>query len=90
MSLLVVSGPATTGERPAAQLADDLFADPTRVVTVRAELSRLRRLLGTVLLSSPYRVAPGVVTSLRLPDDRSALLPGSSAPVVRRLLADES
>lgn len=81
---------AGSSGRTAADLADDLFADRSRVVTVRAELSRLRRLLGAVLLSAPYRVAPGVVTSLRLPDDRDALLPGSSAPVVRRVLADES
>ncbi len=80
---------AGSSGRTAAGLADDLFADPGRVVTVRAELSRLRRALGGVLLSSPYRVAPGVATVLRLPADRRAVLPGSSAPVVRRL-ADES
>lgn len=75
--------------RTAAQLADDLFAEAAREVTVRAELSRLRRLLGGVLLSAPYRLDPGVTASLRLPDDPAALLPGSSAPVVRRL-RDES
>lgn len=83
---LVQAGPAG---RTAAQLADDLFADPARVVTVRAELSRLRRALGGVLLSSPYRVAPGVGAELRLPVDCSVVLPGSSAPVVHRLV-DES
>jgi len=71
----------------AAGLADQLFADPTRTVTVRAELSRLRRALGSLLLAQPYRLAPGVVARLVLPEDRRALLPGSSAPVVSRLRA---
>jgi hypothetical protein len=61
-----------------------LFDDPDRVVTVRAEMSRLRRAVGSVLLSGPYRIAPGVA-AVDLPDDRLAALPGSSAPVVQRL-----
>ncbi|SDR99545.1 GAF domain-containing protein [Nocardioides scoriae] len=79
---LVQAGPAG---RTAAELALDLFADEAKVVTVRAELSRLRRALGSVLLSGPYRLSPGVAASLRLPGDRAAVLPGSSAPVVARL-----
>jgi hypothetical protein len=71
--------------RTAADLARDLFDDPDRVVTVRAEMSRLRRAVGSVLLSGPYRIAPGVAATLDLPDDRLAALPGSSAPVVQRL-----
>jgi len=50
--------------RSAAQLADDLFGDPTRVVTVRAELSRLRRTLGPLLETRPYRFAGGVAASV--------------------------
>ncbi|MGW6456760.1 GAF domain-containing protein [Streptomyces sp. NPDC055078] len=46
--------------RSAAQLAQDLFADATRTVTVRAEMSRLRRNLAQVLASRPYRFADGV------------------------------
>ncbi|MFF8957542.1 GAF domain-containing protein [Streptomyces sp. NPDC014894] len=46
--------------RSAAQLAGDLFADPSRTVTVRAEMSRLRRHLAQVLASRPYRFADGV------------------------------
>ena len=84
MAALVVAGVAG---RTAAGLAEDLFADPTRVVTVRAELSRLRRGLGATLLAQPYRIAPGVAARLVLPDDRRTLLPGSSAPVVLRLRA---
>ena len=85
----LVLAPATvnTINKWAAGLAEDLFADATRVVTVRAELSRLRRGLGGTLLAQPYRIAPGVTARLVLPDDRSTLLPGSSAPVVLRLRA---
>ena len=68
--------------RSAAELADDLFADPTRTVTVRAEMSRLRRTLGSLLQHQPYRIAAGVAPTLILPDDRSRLLPTSSAPIV--------
>lgn len=83
--LLVALLAAGEGGRTAAGLAQDLFADPSRVVTVRAEMSRLRRSLGAVLRSQPYRVAPAVRTLVELPADRSLVLPGSSAPVVRTL-----
>lgn len=69
--------------RSAAELADDLFADTTKLVTVRAEMSRLRRNLGGVLLAQPYRLA-GRVT-MTLPQQAADLLEGSSAPAVRRL-----
>lgn len=68
--------------RSAAELAEDLFADPTRVVTVRAEMSRLRRILGPLLRPRPYRIDDAVTTALTLPQDRTALLASSSAPVV--------
>jgi hypothetical protein len=71
--------------RTAAELAEDLFADATRTVTVRAELSRLRRVLGPVLRRQPYRVAESVRTRMVLPEDRRVVLPRSSAPVVERL-----
>lgn len=70
--------------RSAAELADDLFADPARTVTVRAELSRLRRTAGPVLAARPYRIAEGVAVQVQLPADRRRLLPGSVAPVVVR------
>ncbi|QNN52414.1 helix-turn-helix domain-containing protein [Nocardioides mesophilus] len=73
--------------RSAAELAADLFADPTRVVTVRAEMSRLRRTLGPLLRRQPYRIDEAVRVELVLPPDRSALLAGSSAPVVTALRA---
>ena len=80
MVALVRAGPPGGS---AAQLAEDLFADATRVVTVRAEMSRLRRGLGGTLLAQPYRIAPGVAARLVLPEDRShaaARLVGSGGP----------
>ncbi len=47
--------------RTAAQVADALFGDPTRVVTVRAEISRLRRVLSGLIAAQPYRFADGVL-----------------------------
>lgn len=76
---LLGAGPAG---RTATQLAQDLFDEPGRTVTVRAEMSRLRRLAGSLLLSSPYRLDPGLTT--RVTGDPRAALPRSSAPVVRR------
>lgn len=71
--------------RTAAELSQDLFDDPTRVVTVRAEMSRLRRSLGPVLRSQPYRFDPAVRVAMELPADPARVLPGSSAPVVQAL-----
>lgn len=68
--------------RTAAELAADLFADHTRTVTVRAEVSRLRRSLGPILSRQPYRIGEGVDCRLVLPVDRTTILPGSSAPIV--------
>lgn len=68
--------------RTPAELAADLFADTTRIVTVRAEMSRLRKVLGALLEGRPYRLADGVRALLVLPEDPTTVLPGSSAPVV--------
>ncbi|WUV84920.1 GAF domain-containing protein [Streptomyces sp. NBC_01476] len=68
--------------RTAAQLAADLFGDPGRAVTVRAELSRLRRNLAGVLAHRPYRFADGVDVELVRPALRTELLPHSVAPAV--------
>jgi hypothetical protein len=83
--ILVALVQAGAEGRTAAGLAQDLFDDPSRTVTVRAEMSRLRRAVGSVLRSSPYRISPGVDTVIALPIDPSAALAASSAPVVRRL-----
>ncbi|MFH9424446.1 GAF domain-containing protein [Streptomyces sp. NPDC017529] len=68
--------------RSAADLAQDLFGDRARTVTVRAELSRLRRHLASVLAHRPYRFADGVDVELRLPPHPVDLLPHSTAPAV--------
>ncbi|HTN23869.1 MAG TPA: GAF domain-containing protein [Solirubrobacteraceae bacterium] len=44
----------------AEQLALELYGDEGKPVTVRAEVSRLRRLLGPALLARPYRFAAPV------------------------------
>ncbi|WP_328320511.1 helix-turn-helix domain-containing protein [Streptomyces sp. NBC_00388] len=72
------------GGRTAAELADDLFGDPTRTVTVRAEMSRVRRGLAEVLAHRPYRFAEGVEVEVKGPAEPSELLPHSTAPAVRR------
>jgi hypothetical protein len=86
--------------RTGDQLGFDLYADDLNPVTVRAELSRLRRILGPeVLHSRPYRLLIDVeadfvtVTRLletgRVADALAAyagpLLPSSDAPGVVRL-----
>ncbi|MEU9133807.1 GAF domain-containing protein [Kitasatospora sp. NPDC048540] len=71
----------------AAQLAQALFGDRSRTVTVRAELSRLRRHLGGLLEHRPYRLSGSALVSVRAPAEPYDLLPGSTAPAVRELRA---
>ncbi|HEV7791698.1 MAG TPA: GAF domain-containing protein [Pseudonocardia sp.] len=81
--LLAVAGDTGTN---AAELSRALYGDGAHLVTVRAELSRLRRTLGGLLLARPYRIAPGV--DVRLPDlTGSAFVRNSTAPGVRALAA---
>ncbi|MGK5733266.1 GAF domain-containing protein [Streptomyces sp. URMC 124] len=70
------------GGRSAAELAADLFGDASRTVTVRAEMSRMRRTLAGVLSHRPYRFADGVDVRLLTPPRGEDLLPSSRAPVV--------
>ncbi|MFF6988742.1 GAF domain-containing protein [Streptomyces sp. NPDC010273] len=70
--------------RSAANLAEDMFGDPGRTVTVRAELSRVRRYLGAVLEHRPYRFREDAEVEVLLPDDPRRLLPHSTAPGVAR------
>jgi hypothetical protein len=96
--LLLLAEAAVAGEgRTAAQLAAECHPGDAALVTVRAELSRLRRLLGAQLVGSrPYRllgrvdsdldqvrrlVARGSVGSA-LERYPGAVLPGSRAPGV--------
>ena len=88
--------PCGTAVRPGAEpggpqrgpAASDIFEDPTRTVTVRAEMSRLRRYLAEVLAHRPYRFSEDVrveVVRRRTRTASSDLLPGqdcgSSSPV---------
>jgi hypothetical protein len=57
LALLMNAGPSGLG---AGALSEAMFGDQTHVVTVRAEVSRLRRRLGGLLLTRPYRIAPNV------------------------------
>lgn len=73
------------GGRSGAQLSRDVFGSDQHVVTVRAELSRVRRNLGGVIESRPYRFADGVRVRVLGPEPPVDLLPGSLAPGVRLL-----
>ncbi|MFC9483391.1 GAF domain-containing protein [Streptomyces griseus] len=68
--------------RTASELARDVFGDATRTVTVRAEVSRLRRHLAEVLAHRPYRFGDGVEVEVIHPEHGADLLPHSMAPVV--------
>jgi hypothetical protein len=69
--------------RSAPQLAEDLYGDRSRVVTVRAEMSRLRKQFAGLLAAQPYRFAGSVQLEVDYPDDRRMLLPPSTAPAIR-------
>ncbi|MGV9322336.1 GAF domain-containing protein [Streptomyces sp. NPDC003660] len=77
--------------RSAAGLAEDMFGDASRTVTVRAEMSRVRRYLGTLLLHRPYRLREDAEAEVLLPANPRDLLPRSTAPgVARRRTAQET
>ncbi|WP_185046418.1 helix-turn-helix domain-containing protein [Actinoplanes octamycinicus] len=86
--------------RTADQLGFDLYGDDLNPVTVRAEMSRLRRILGPELLESrPYRLKRPIKTDITTMSDLldqgrthealahypGPLLPGSDAPGIVRL-----
>ena len=76
---------AHRGGRSGAELSRDVFGSDKHVVTVRAELSRVRRNLGGVIESRPYRFADEVRVHVVRPESPLELLPGSLAPGVRVL-----
>ena len=55
----------------AARLSTALFGDEEHCVTVRAEVSRLRRVIGGLVTTNPYRLADGVTLSVVRPDRAS-------------------
>lgn len=83
--LLCLAGPDGLD---AAALSTALHGDRTHVVAVRSEMSRLRRTLGGVLSSQPYRIAPEV--RVELPEVTGcAFLRTSTAPGLRALTTTE-
>ncbi|MFE2579696.1 GAF domain-containing protein [Streptomyces sp. NPDC059378] len=70
--------------RSAAGLAADMFGDPARTVTVRAEMSRVRRYFGGFLEHRPYRFCEDAAVEVLLPGDPRDLLPHSTAPAVTK------
>ena len=63
LELLVACGPAGL---TAARMSRFLHGDADHVITVRAEVSRLRRAIGALVATNPYRLAAGVsLTVLR-------------------------
>ncbi|MFD6952712.1 diguanylate cyclase [Nocardiopsis sp. TSRI0078] len=71
--------------RTGAQLSQDVFGADGHMVTVRAELSRVRRHLGGIIESRPYRFSEEVRVRVSGPEHPEGLLPGSVAPGVRAL-----
>ncbi|MGQ0624099.1 MAG: GAF domain-containing protein [Sporichthyaceae bacterium] len=73
----------------AAALSEALFGDAEHGIAVRAEVSRLRRVLGGILLSRPYRIAGDVELVVALGEVEvladCALVRASTSPGVRAL-----
>jgi hypothetical protein len=69
--------------RSASELSADLFGDAERTVTVRAEMSRLRRHFGGILGARPYRFADDVEVVVERPAYAADVLPHSLAPAIR-------
>jgi hypothetical protein len=61
--LVLLHRAGSRGLTPAA-LSAGLFGDEEHVVTARAEVSRLRRVVGGLVGTAPYRLADGVVLSV--------------------------
>ena len=64
LTLLMRAGPAGLD---AFALSAAVFGDDQHAVAVRAEVSRLRRRLGGIVLTRPYRIAPNI--AVQLPDE---------------------
>ncbi len=81
--VLLAEAAAGSGGRTAEQLAAECHAGDAAAVTVRAELSRLRRLVGASLLGSrPYRLTGPLETDLD--QVRRLLARGAVGPALER------
>ncbi|GAA4828129.1 helix-turn-helix domain-containing protein [Saccharopolyspora rosea] len=65
---ILVALAAQPAGRTAAELAEHLTGDRTRTVTVRAEMSRLRKKFGDLLDHRPYRFLPELDVSVLGPE----------------------
>ena len=70
LALLMEAGAAGLD---AFALSAAVYGDDHHAVAVRAEVSRLRRRLGGILLARPYRIAPNITVSKRQPCDPAAV-----------------
>lgn len=75
---------AGAGGRTAAQLSRALFGDDDHLVTVRAEVSRLRRVVGALVATNPYRIADGATLTVSGQDTAPMLTGDPEAPVIGR------
>jgi hypothetical protein len=66
--VLVLLGRAGRSGLTAAQLSTALFGDDEHCVSARAEVSRLRRVLGGLVSTNPYRLAAGVTLTVHRPE----------------------
>lgn len=62
--ILTLLAGAGVGGRTAAQLSRALYGDDEHLVTVRAEVSRLRRVVGALVATNPYRIADGATLTV--------------------------
>jgi hypothetical protein len=78
LTLLVLEPEGLTGE----ELAVEIYGSNAKTATVRAEMSRLRRLLGCLLVGNPYRIVADVVADFL--DVERLLASGDIAEAARR------
>lgn len=79
VEVLVLLARAGAAGLDGAALSEALYGDRAHLVTVRAEMSRLRRSLGGLLQARPYRIADEI--EVRLPEHIHVA--GSTAPGLR-------
>jgi hypothetical protein len=79
LQILALLMRAGTAGMDAAAISRVLYDDGAHLVTVRAELSRLRRVLGGLIAARPYRIAPGVEVLAPTPQDEARLFGAGNA-----------
>jgi hypothetical protein len=69
----------------ASDLSRELFGQASHTVSVRAEVSRLRREIGSLIETQPYRFPDWLEITCDLPLEMSDLLPQSTSAAIRAL-----